>query len=155
MMCKAPTQPVSILLVEDDEIDAKAFMRAIQDQRISNPVLRAKDGVEAWETLKGMSGDVPITRPYIIILDINMPRMSGIELLRRIRDDDALRDSIVFVLTTSNDDEDKFEAYNLNVAGYMLKSDMGNSFIRAVELIDKYWRVVEMPVERNEAATAA
>lgn len=154
-MCKAPTQPVSILLVEDDQIDAKAFMRAINEKRISNPVQRAHDGVEGWEILKGMSGDVPLNRPYIIILDINMPRMSGIELLRKIRDDEALRDSIVFVLTTSNDDQDKIEAYNLNVAGYMLKSDMGNSFMRAVELIDKYWRVVELPVERTAAATAA
>ena len=154
-MCEAPTRPVSILLVEDDEIDAKAFLRAIDEQRISNVVTRARDGVEAWDILKGMSGDVPLSRPYIIILDINMPRMSGIELLRQIRADENLRDSIVFVLTTSNDDQDKFEAYNLNVAGYMLKSDMGNSFMRAVELIDKYWRVVEMPIERTETATAA
>lgn len=151
-MCKGPTQPVSILLVEDDQIDAKAFMRAIREQRISNPVHRATDGVEAWEMLKGMCGDVPLDRPFIIVLDINMPRMSGIELLRKIRADETLRDSIVFVLTTSNDDQDKFEAYNLNVAGYMLKSDMGNSFLRAVELIEKYWRVVELPVGRARAA---
>lgn len=154
-MCQSPTQPISILLVEDDQIDAKAFLRAIREQRINNPVQRAKDGVEAWEILNGLSGDVPLEQPYIIVLDINMPRMSGIELLRKIREDEALRDSIVFVLTTSNDDQDKIEAYNLNVAGYMLKSDLGNSFIRAVDLIDKYWRVVELPVERPAATSAA
>lgn len=154
-MCKAPMQPVSILLVEDDQIDAKAFMRAIEKQRISNPMIRAKDGVDAWEILKGMHGDTPLARPHIIVLDINMPRMSGIELLRKMRSDDELRDSIVFVLTTSNDDQDKIEAYNLNVAGYMLKSDMGNGFLKAVELIDKYWRVVELPTHRTPAATAA
>lgn len=141
------TRPVSILLVEDDRIDAKAFLRAMEEVRISNPVTVAKDGVEAWELLTGGDGEKPFPRPNIIILDINMPRMSGIELLRRIRADERLRDLIVFVLTTSNDDQDKIEAFNLNVAGYMIKSDMGNSFIRAVELVDKYWRVVEFPIE--------
>jgi len=143
------------LLVEDDRIDAKAFMRAIEQQRISNPVTVAKDGVEAWEILKGSNGKQSLSRPYIVILDINMPRMSGIELLREIRADDELRDSIVFVLTTSNDDQDKIKAYDLNVAGYMLKSDMGNSFLSAVELVEKYWRVVELPVDRAAAVNAA
>jgi CheY-like chemotaxis protein len=154
-MCKAPTEPVNILLVEDDQIDARAVFRAIDEQRISNPVTRAKDGVEAWEILKGLNGDIPLRRPYIIILDINMPRLSGIELLRKLRADEDLRDSIVFVLTTSNDDQDKIEAYNLNVAGYMLKSDMGHSVKRAVQLIDKYRRVVELPVERTAAMNVA
>ena len=154
-MCDTAMQSVSILLVEDDQIDAKAFMRAIEQQRISNTITRAKDGVEAWEILKGMSGDLPLARPYIIVLDINMPRMSGIELLRKLRTDEELRDSVVFVLTTSNDDQDKIDAYDLNVAGYMLKSDMGNSFMRAVQMIDKYWRVVELPTDKTPAATAA
>ncbi|MFW6092494.1 MAG: response regulator [Pseudomonadota bacterium] len=132
-------QPVNILLVEDDTIDAKAFTRAMEKLKIANPVTRAKDGVDGLEKL----ADMP--RPNLVILDINMPRMNGLEMLRRIREDEALRDTIVFVLTTSNDDKDKFEAYNLNVAGYMLKSDMGNSFIRAVSLVENYWRVVEFP----------
>ena len=136
---------VHILLVEDDLIDEKAFLRAIQKLRINNPITIARDGVEAWDILKGANGKRPLPRPNLIILDINMPRMNGLELLERIRDDADLRDSIVFVLTTSNDDEDKVEAFNLNVAGYMLKSDVGNSFIKAVELVDKYWRVVEFP----------
>jgi DNA-binding NarL/FixJ family response regulator len=74
-----------------------------------------------------------------------MPRMNGLELLERIREDADLHDSIVFMLTTSNDEEDKIEAFNLNVAGYMLKSDIGQSFVKAVELINNYWRVVELP----------
>ena len=154
-MCKGPTKSINILLVEDDRIDAKAFMRAIEQQRINNPVTVAKDGVEAWEILKGDNGRDSLERPYIIILDINMPRMSGIELLRKIRGDEELKDSIVFVLTTSNDDQDKIKAYDLNVAGYMLKSDMGNSFLRAVELVQKYWRVVELPVNKVSSLTPA
>ena len=154
-MCEAAMQPVNILLVEDDRIDAKAFLRAIQKERVSNPVTRAKDGVEAWEILKGANGQLALPRPYIVILDINMPRMSGIELLRKLREDEDLKDSTVFVLTTSNDDRDKIEAYNLNVTGYLLKSDIGNSFLRAVQLIEKYWRVVELPIDKTAAATAA
>lgn len=136
---------VHILLAEDDLIDEKAFLRAIQKLRITNPVTVARDGVEAWEILKGMKGRPPLPRPNLLVLDINMPRMNGLELLERIRDDAELHDSIVFMLTTSNDDEDKIEAFNLNVAGYMLKSDVGNSFVKAVELVDNYWRVVEFP----------
>jgi CheY-like chemotaxis protein len=99
----------------------------------------AGDGVEAWEMLP----DLP--RPYLIITDINMPRMNGIELLRKIRQSEEYRDSIVFALTTSNDEQDKIDAYELNVAGYMLKTDMGTSFQRAIALIENYWKVVEFP----------
>jgi CheY-like chemotaxis protein len=133
------------LLAEDDLIDEKAFLRAIEKLRITNPVTVARDGVEAWEILKGTNGKQPLPRPNLLVLDINMPRMNGLELLERIRDDAELHDSIVFMLTTSNDDQDKCEAFNLNVAGYMLKSDVGNSFVRAVELVNNYWRVVEFP----------
>jgi CheY-like chemotaxis protein len=136
---------VHILLVEDDQIDAKAFLRAMEKLRIQNPITVARDGLEAWEILKGSHGRPPLPRPYLVVLDINMPRMNGLELLDRIRDDAGLHDTIVFMLTTSNDDADKCEAFNLNVAGYMLKSDVGNSFIRAVQLVDNYWRVVEFP----------
>ncbi len=145
---------VQILLVEDDLIDEKAFLRAIEKLRISNPVTVARDGLEAWDILKGVNGKPPLSRPNLLVLDINMPRMNGLELLEKIRDDADLHDSIVFMLTTSNDDEDKIEAFHLNVAGYLLKSDVGNSFIKAVELMDNYWRLVEFPPKaggRNRA----
>ena len=86
-----------------------------------------------------------LPRPYLIITDINMPRINGIELLRKIRASAEFRDSIVFVLTTSSDEQDKIDAYHLNVAGYTLKSDMGTSFSRAIALIENYWKVVEFP----------
>jgi CheY-like chemotaxis protein len=130
---------VTILLVEDDDVDVKALVRAFERLKIANPIVIARDGVEGWEKLQ----EVP--RPYLIILDINMPRMNGIELLRKIRADERYRDSIVFVLTTSSDEQDKFEAYNLNAAGYMLKSDMGTSFSRAIEMVENYWKVIEFP----------
>ena len=130
---------VTILLVEDDEIDVKALRWAFDKLKIANPLVIARDGVEAWDTLQ------ELPRPYLIITDINMPRMNGIELLRKIRQSEHCRDSIVFVLTTSNDEQDKIDAYDLNVAGYMLKSDMGTSFTRAIGLIENYWKVVEFP----------
>lgn len=133
------SRTVTILLVEDDDVDIKALKWAFNKLRILNPVEVARDGVEAWEILQAMP------RPFLIITDINMPRMNGLELLKKIRQSEELRDSIVFVLTTSNDEQDKFDAYNLNVAGYMLKSDMGTSFMRAIELVENYWKVVELP----------
>jgi CheY-like chemotaxis protein len=139
------TQPVKILLVEDDSIDVKAFQRAMAKLKINNPVTIARDGVEGWEFLQSCVTTNRENTPNLVILDINMPRMNGLELLTKIRADKNLNHLIIFVLTTSNDEKDKFEAFNMNVAGYMLKSDMGNSFIRAVELIDSYWRVVEFP----------
>jgi CheY-like chemotaxis protein len=141
------SKPVTILLVEDDEVDVTALRWAFDKLKIANPLVVAADGVEAWEMLQ------KLPRPYLIITDINMPRMNGIELLRKIRTTPEFQDSIVFVLTTSNDEQDKIDAYHLNVAGYMLKSDMGTSFTRAIALIDNYWKVVEFPIQGTASAT--
>jgi CheY-like chemotaxis protein len=135
----ADGKAVNILLVEDDEIDVRAFLWTFEQLKIANPVTVAKDGVEGWEKLKSLP------RPYLIVMDINMPRMNGLELLKKIRGSEEFRDSIVFVLTTSTDEQDKFDAYNLNVAGYMVKSDMGTSFNRAISMVENYWKVVELP----------
>ena len=135
----ARSKTVTILLVEDDEVDVKALRWAFQNLKIANPLLVACDGVQALEMLP------TVPRPYLIITDINMPRMNGIEFLRNLRQSEQFRDSIVFVLTTSNDEQDKIDAYDLNVAGYMLKSDMGTSFTRAIGMIENYWKVVEFP----------
>ena len=135
----AKGKPVNILIVEDDEIDVKAMQRAFQSLKIGNPLTIASDGVEAWEMLQ------ELPRPYLVITDINMPRMNGIELLRKIRESDEYSDAVVFVLTTSNDEQDKMDAYHLNVTGYMLKAEMGASFMKAIGLVENYWSIVEMP----------
>jgi len=127
-----------VILAVDDSASMRQMVRYTLEGA-GYKVVQAADGVEALEILK------TFPRPYLIITDINMPRMNGIELLRHIRASEELRDSIVFVLTTSNGEQDKIDAYNLNVAGYMLKSDMGTSFTRAIGLIDNYWKVVEFP----------
>jgi CheY-like chemotaxis protein len=131
----------TILLVEDDDIDAKIVERAFQKLRIANTIIRATDGVMALEFLK----DGTVSRPYIILLDLNMPKMGGLEMLKELRADKNLNNSIVFVLTTSKDDEDKIAAYNHNIAGYIVKEKLQNGFDELVKLLDYYWRIVELP----------
>ena len=137
------TKTVTILLVEDDDVDVQGIQRALRKHKIANPMEVVHDGVEALEFLR--SADHDDLRPYLILLDINMPRMNGIEFLREVRNDPQLRDSIVFVLTTSRADEDRFDAYHLNVAGYIVKADAGSGFINAVDMLDRYWKVVDFP----------
>jgi len=135
---------IRILLVEDDEVDQMAMKRAFQKLRINNPITVANDGIEALEILRDKR-DGEVKKPYLIILDLNMPRMSGHDFLREIRSDKHLKDSVVFVLTTSKDEKDVIESYNLNVAGYVVKGNMGESFLKAIEMIEHFWRIVELP----------
>lgn len=132
---------VNLLLVEDDDVDAMGVTRALQRHRIVNPLIRARDGIEALELLR--SGAVP--RPYLILLDLNMPRMGGLELMRELRNDPKLSDSVVFVLTTSKSDEDMTAAYRAHVAGYIVKREIGSSFSDLVTMLDAYWQIVELP----------
>ncbi|HEY8430538.1 MAG TPA: response regulator [Sandaracinaceae bacterium] len=145
MSAQGPGRTVHVLLVEDNEVDREAVRRAFAQHKIANPIVDAVDGIEALDVLRGTNGKARLPRPYLILLDINMPRMNGIELLRELRADPELRDSIVFVLTTSKNDEDKMAAYQANVAGYIAKSEVGAGFMRLVTLLDHYWKVVEFP----------
>jgi len=140
-MSKVNFKHATILLVEDDDIDAKIVERAFNKLRIANSIVRAKNGIMALELLR--SGTVP--RPYIILLDLNMPKMGGLEMLEELRGDKNLSNSIVFVLTTSKYDEDKVAAYNQNIAGYILKEKLQDGFEDLVKLLDCYWRIVELP----------
>lgn len=139
------TRPVTILLIDDDDGDAKAVQRALTKAKIANPVIRAIDGLDALDILYGRNGKERLRQPYIILVDLNMPRMNGIELLKEIRSDEALRRSVVFMLTTSKRDEDKAAAYNLNVAGYIVKETAGEDFLSLINMLDSYWRIVELP----------
>ncbi len=139
------SKPINILLVEDDDGDAKAVQRAFRKARIANPIVRAVDGVEALEILKGANGRERLLSPSLLLVDLNMPRMNGIELIRALRADTELRHAIAFVLSTSRRDEDKCAAYDLNVAGYIVKATAGQDFANLVHLLDCYWRIVELP----------
>lgn len=138
-----PPKEVTILLVEDDEIDALGVQRALKKLKILNTVVRARDGIEALAMLRDPE---TIPCPFIILVDINMPRMNGLELLAELRKDAVLCSSVVFVLTTSKADEDKIAAYQKNIAGYIVKNQVGDGFLRVMDMLDHYWRVVELPL---------
>lgn len=130
---------VNILLVEDDEVDIMNVQRAFKKNSINNPLYIARNGMEALEMLRGKQ--VPM--PQIVILDINMPKMNGIEFLQEVRQDPELKQISVFVMTTSNEDSDKVNAYNLNVAGYILKPLSFEKFISSVATLNSYWKLCE------------
>jgi len=136
---------INILLVEDDEVDVMNVKRAFQKNNLSNPLYHAGNGIEALSLLRGDAGQAPIPIPRIILLDLNMPRMGGIEFLHELRKDDILKNISVFIMTTSNEDKDKVDAYNLNVAGYILKPLSMENFVSAVSILKNYWTLCEYP----------
>lgn len=133
---------LNILLVEDDEVDVMNVRRAFKQNHLTNPLYVASDGIEALEKLR--SGQVPKER-RLILLDLNMPRMNGIEFLRELRQDPELSSSTVVVLTTSKDEQDVFNAYDLHVAGYLVKPVTFASFCDRMAALDKFWSLVELP----------
>jgi CheY-like chemotaxis protein len=137
---------LTILLIDDDKIDIMAVERSFRDLKIANPVVVAHNGIEALEYLRGENGREKVPTPYLVLLDLNMPRMGGLEFLDELRRDTNLQSTIVFVMTTSAAEEDRARAYGKNVAGYVLKQRSGQSFLEAIAMLEHYWRVVEFPV---------
>jgi CheY-like chemotaxis protein len=130
-----------ILLVDDDEVDVLTVKRAFQRNRLTNPIHVAHNGIEALEKLR----DGSLGPRRLVLLDINMPKMNGIEFLRVLRADPALQTTAVVVLTTSNEERDKIDAFKLNVAGYLLKPVTFGNFIDLMATLNKYWTLVELP----------
>ena len=136
-------EPLNIILVEDDDGDAKAIRRAFSKAKIANPITRVVDGVEALALLRGETGTPP--EKYVLLIDLNMPRMNGLELLEELRRDPKLHKAVAFLLTTSRDERDKSAAYEQHVAGYIMKATVGTDFIDLIGTLDHYWRIVELP----------
>ena len=138
--------PPSILLVDDDEVDCMNVARALKKSNIQNPLHIAHDGLDALDMLRGTNGVTKLSpTPRIILLDINMPKMNGLEFLREIRSDKDLHNLSVFVMTTSNSDKDKIEAYEYNVAGYIVKPISFDKFVAAVSILNNFWQLCEQP----------
>ena len=129
-----------ILVVDDDEVSVMAVRRALVQHGIRSPIYRAADGLEALELLT--SGAVP--KPRLILLDINMPRMTGLEFLAAVRRDPGLRNQVVFVMTTSDAPQDIAHAYAHQIAGYIVKEDAYRSIGRAIEMLGAYIDVVAL-----------
>jgi CheY-like chemotaxis protein len=133
-----------ILLVDDDDVDIMNVQRAFKKNNIANPLFIARNGIEALEMLRGQSDTSFPDERRLILLDLNMPRMNGLEFLRELRSDPSLQALTVVVLTTSDDDRDKIEAYNFNVAGYILKPVTFSAFMEAMAALNNYWTINEL-----------
>lgn len=133
---------LNLVLIEDDDIDVMNVKRALERAHVTNPLFVARNGLEGLALLR--SDAVPTDR-RLVLLDLNMPKMNGIEFLHELRNDPALRATPVVVLTTSDDDRDKIQAYNLNVAGYLLKPVTFMNFVDVMAALNKFWALVEMP----------
>ena len=145
MMRSSIANFINILLVEDDDGDAMAVERTFRKAGIANSIVRAVDGIEALEILKGTDGTARLARPHLLLVDLNLPRMNGIQLITAIREDHELNDAVIFVLTTSKRQQDKSAAYALHVAGYILKEKSGEDFQSLFNLVKSYQRIVELP----------
>jgi CheY-like chemotaxis protein len=140
-----------VLLVEDDAIDTMTVRRAFRDLRLSNPLAHAMNGEEALEYLANEEN----ARPCVILLDLNMPRMNGVEFMKAAKADPALRKIPVIVLTTSRDDRDIIESYKLSAAGYIVKPVDYKKFVEAIKTIDVYWTISELPQGQVEPECVA
>ena len=130
-----------LLLVEDDHVDAMSVERALKDLNITNPLIHSVNGEQALEYLRTESNK----KPCVMLLDLNMPKMNGIEFLKVIKTDERLKKIPIIVLTTSNEDQDIVSSFELSVAGYMVKSVDYEKFVEAIRIINLYWSLSELP----------
>jgi CheY-like chemotaxis protein len=137
---------LNILLVEDDEVDIMNVQRAFKKNNILNPLFFASNGLEALEMLRGRDGRPSVIPSYrrLILLDLNMPKMGGIEFLQHLRTDPSLQRIPVVILTTSDQDCDRMDAYKLNVAGYILKPVTFANFVEMMDALNRYWAFSEI-----------
>jgi len=130
-----------ILLIEDDQIDVMTVQRALKELHVTNRLDVAENGQQALHRLRTSD----IERPCLILLDLNMPIMNGIEFLRIAKNDPQLKRIPVVILTTSEEQRDKMESFNLGVAGYMRKPVDYRQFVETIRSIDTYWTLSELP----------
>jgi CheY-like chemotaxis protein len=130
-----------VLLVEDDSVDAMTVKRAFKDLKVMNPLTHRTNGEEALEYLRDKGNE----RPCVILLDLNMPKMNGIEFLKVVKADDVLKKIPVVVLTTSKEEYDIMESFRLSVGGYIVKPVNYTKFVEAIRTIDLYWTLSELP----------
>ncbi len=136
---------VHVLYVDDDDICQMMMRRTFKLAKFANPITCAQDGVDALERLQGTNGHERFPRPFLVLTDLNMARMGGIQLLKELRQDEELKKSIFFVMSTSNAEEIKAKAYDLGAAAFIHKNNSPRALMEAAALVDTYCRVVEFP----------
>lgn len=130
-----------ILLVEDDQVDKMTVVRALKEIHVTNPLVHRENGEEAVHYLQDPTSE----KPCIILLDLNMPIMNGLEFLKAVKNDDKLKRIPIVILTTSEEQQDKINSFDLGVAGYMAKPVDYRQFVEVMRSIDAYWTISEMP----------
>ncbi len=130
-----------ILLVEDDTVDVMTVKRALKDLQVMSDLVATGDGEEALAYLR----DDENTKPCVILLDLNMPKMNGTEFMRIVKADEILRRIPIIVLTTSNSEQDISRSFELGAAGYMVKSVDYKKFMEIIKTIDLYWTLSKLP----------
>lgn len=140
----------SVLLVDDDDVACESVCRSFKKHDLPFPIVIAHDGLEALQILRDQHAVKYLDQPYIILLDLNMPGMNGFEFLSELRSDPSIASSVVFVLTTSNDDQDRAKAYDEQIAGFMVKSAVGRQFSKLTSLLSNYSSTVILPELRVE-----
>jgi CheY-like chemotaxis protein len=130
-----------ILIVEDDKIDAMTIKRALREIKVLNDTIHLENGEEALTYLRNKD----TLNPCIILLDLNMPKMNGIEFLKEKAIDKTIRKIPVVVLTTSKDERDRIISFDLGIAGYMLKPVDYQQFVEVIKTIDLYWSLSQIP----------
>ncbi|MHC4738496.1 MAG: response regulator [Planctomycetota bacterium] len=130
-----------ILLVEDDSVDAMTVKRALKELNVTNQLVHSIDGEKALEYLKADDNK----KPCVILLDLNMPKMNGIEFLHAVKEDEKLKKTPVVVLTTSKEEDDVTTSFRFSVAGYMVKPVDYKKFVEAIRAINLYWTLSELP----------
>lgn len=135
----------TVLVVDDDDVAIEGIVRSLRKSRIDCHIVSASDGLEALEILNRQHETKNLKRHFIILLDLEMPRMDGFTFLEHIRRDPSLTSAVVFVLTTSSRDADRARAYNDHIAGYMVKSAVGPQFSKLVEFLKQIEGTIFLP----------
>lgn len=149
MTTDTQTVQIPILLVDDDETDINAIQRVFSKNQLTNPLAVAKDGVDALEKLRGTNGQAKLNPfPRVIMLDINMPRMNGIEFLKELRADPRFHNLIVFIFTGSDHEKDIISTYDLNVSGYIKKPVDFAGMTKTILELNNFWSQLQYPPEQ-------
>lgn len=137
---------IEILLVEDNPGDVRLTQEALKENKIRNNLHVAKDGVEAMHFLRRMKGHENAPRPDLILLDLNLPKKDGREVLAEIKTDEKMRSIPVVILTTSDAEDDVAKSYDMHANCYVRKPIDLNRFIEVVKIIENFWlSIVELP----------